>query len=923
MMEKRFFSVFLTVCLLFAMLPGLAPSVSALPAPAISVSISDTAGNTALREGASLAAAMTASGTVAGEVYAIAVTSGNITNNDWNYIKTYRMSLSSLTSFSVADAVYAVADMPDSTFQGCARLTEIDIPDVGTIGQYAFSQCDSLTEVELPDATTFGDNAFFNCDQLAEVELPKATSLGNYVFYNCPALTEVALPQLTSAGERAFAYCQALTGVSLPKLTSMGANMFYNCIGLAYAAIPRVTSIGSEGFKNCISLTALKVPGTPPAVGADAFMGTPETRRLIWVDANGDELTGDDLDHARTAYKAAEDGNTEDNLWYGWQIPMSSLSSIALDIGAGDIVAYAGPDSTFTVRQGSRLSNLVPNGTITITGTTGANKIVVDSVYANITLNNVAIDVSASENSCAFSLINGARVSLTLAGDNRLTSGKNRAGLEVARGQSITIDGNDTDSLTAASGGDFPGGAGIGGGGFGFENAGGTINITGGTITATGGNWATGIGGGRSGAGGAISISGGIIKAAGGGSGIGGGAYAEGGTINISAGNVTAIGGSSGIGGGYNNGSASNPACDAAITIMEAAAVKASSEYAGEAISANSGTLAAGSTARILAANFTSEQSSGVATAVYRAVYGTPVTDVTPGSSYNSIAFTLPEGAYNLKAAGRLQQYTNTGAPTSTDFEIPAATGIYTFDKVENAAAAYHSGGNGGDDSYQASPGLPYYIKDGKKVFIGLSATGGYIAPEGVTVLFGENPKRFTDIENHWAKASIDFVTEREIFQGIDKNNFGPETAMTRAMFVTVIGRLYEHSYGSVTGHIAFSDVDEGAYYADYVAWAHENGIIEGIGAAMFAPDAEVTREQMAEIIFRFAAFLGKTTKAVAEVTYPDQADISGWAMGSVAYCQSTGIITGGDGGSFAPKSAASRAEVAVVIERFIKEMLK
>ena len=148
---------------------------------------------------------------------------------------------------------------------------------------------------------------------------------------------------------------------------------------------------------------------------------------------------------------------------------------------------------------------------------------------------------------------------------------------------------------------------------------------------------------------------------------------------------------------------------------------------------------------------------------------------------------------------------------------------------------------------------------------------------------------------------------------------------MTRGMFVTVVGRLYERSYGSVTGTTAFSDVDKNAYYTAYVAWAHENGIVKGIGSNMFAPDGEVTREQMSAILYRFAKLLGKEPQGewMISITYPDKEDISDWAMGSAAYCQLTGIISGGEDGRFAPKSIASRAEAATVFERFIKEMLK
>ncbi len=1015
--------------MIFAMLPDFL-----MPASAGAANISVLINGADDRWGDNLSAAI--GGIGLDTITSIEVTDGGVTTADWNYMKSKHMDFSALTEFTVAGAVYPVADIPDVYYNPPTSpepifpypIERVIIPKVATIGEYAFVLRENLTEInlanvttvregaflgcnvlsdmEIPEAATIGNRAFYNCNNLTDVELPEVTEIGAEAFLNCDNLTDIEIPKATSLGNKAFAYCMELTEINIPKATTLGAEAFLDCYNLADVELPKVTEIGAGAFWACFNLTALKVPGTPPAVGSDAFVGCPQCRNLVFVDANGDELTGDGLDNARAAYKAAEDGDTGDNLWYGWNI----IPDVFLDIDDGDIDINGGSVSGNKITQGTLIyDNYDSNGMITITGTSDTNKIVVDGVDANVTLDNVSIDVSASEDVCAFELKNGANADLALSGDNSLTSGTNRAGLEVATGQSITIDGNDTDSLTATSKSGFLGAAGIGGGS-GFASSCGTINIIGGNITATGGNWSAGIGGGKSGLGGTVNISGGIITATGGGSGIGGGTYAEGGTINISGGNVTATGGASGIGGGYNNGSESNPACDAAITIMEAATVKASGAYKGEAISATGGTLESGSTARILTANFSENQSSSTKTEVFNEVYGnTPVSSITPAEDYLSAAFTLPEGTYNLKAAGNLQQYTNIGEPTGIDFVIPDAAGIYIFEEVEDApvltsvsisgtvqvgqtltaavspagaTASYQwkadstditgatgstyapaaadvdktitvtatatgewfgtvtsspigpvlaapANNNGGkkDNVRDRKPatGLPYYMKDGKKVFIGFSATGEYIVPEGVTVLFGENPKGFTDIENHWAKSSIDFVTEREIFQGMDENNFGPEISMTRGMFVTVIGRLYERSYGNITGNTVFSDVDPGAYYSGYVAWAHENGIIEGIGGDMFDPEREISHEQMAAIMFRFAKFLGKGPQGnwMINVTYPDSADISDWAMESAAYCQLTGIITGGDGGKFAPKAVSTRAEVATVIERFINEMLK
>ena len=222
---------------------------------------------------------------------------------------------------------------------------------------------------------------------------------------------------------------------------------------------------------------------------------------------------------------------------------------------------------------------------------------------------------------------------------------------------------------------------------------------------------------------------------------------------------------------------------------------------------------------------------------------------------------------------------------------------------------------------------LPYYNQEGAKVYIGFSAITGklykYIAPPGVTVEFTDNPKNFTDNTVAWAKPSIDFVTEREIILGTGQNIFSPDEGMTRAMFVTVIGRVYERSYGSVSGTSTFLDVDADAYYARYVGWANENGIIKGIEGNKFDPDAEVTREQMAVIMFNLATLLKKAAAADVSLTYADSASISSWAIEGAKYCQETKVINGRTGGSFAPQESATRAEASAVLQRFIVNMLK
>jgi uncharacterized repeat protein (TIGR02543 family) len=229
--------------------------------------------------------------------------------------------------------------------------------------------------------------------------------------------------------------------------------------------------------------------------------------------------------------------------------------------------------------------------------------------------------------------------------------------------------------------------------------------------------------------------------------------------------------------------------------------------------------------------------------------------------------------------------------------------------------------------------GLPYYYNDsGKKVFIGFasdhSGTMKYIAPTGKTVLFQENPKNFTDIAGHWGKSYIDFVTEREIFVGTSSRIFSPDAGMTRAMLATVIGRLYERSYGPLqtTGAHAFTDCSYSSWYGSYIDWCSEKGIIQGVGGGRFEPDRQITRQEMAAMLYRFAKVMKLSTGSTAgtKLNYSDAADIASWAREAALYCQEVGIITGRTGsGGFAPKDTATRAEVANALQPFIEIAVK
>lgn len=177
----------------------------------------------------------------------------------------------------------------------------------------------------------------------------------------------------------------------------------------------------------------------------------------------------------------------------------------------------------------------------------------------------------------------------------------------------------------------------------------------------------------------------------------------------------------------------------------------------------------------------------------------------------------------------------------------------------------------------------------------------------------------FRDIEGHWAKDDILFVVNRGLFNGIGNDKFGSDLSVTRGMYVTVLGRLAQ---AEVNGYknSSFSDISANAYYMAYVEWANKNSIVNGIGDRKYAPDAIVTREQLAVMMDKYAALIGFQLPTVYEEnTFSDDGKIDSWAKDAVRRMQMAGIINGREGNFFDPKSDVTRAEASAVLKRFIE----
>lgn len=179
----------------------------------------------------------------------------------------------------------------------------------------------------------------------------------------------------------------------------------------------------------------------------------------------------------------------------------------------------------------------------------------------------------------------------------------------------------------------------------------------------------------------------------------------------------------------------------------------------------------------------------------------------------------------------------------------------------------------------------------------------------------------FTDVStSDWFYDDVAFVYKNGLFSGTDSRSFSPNASMTRAMLVTVLYRL--EGEPTVTGRSSFTDVRSGAYYEKSVIWAAANGIVTGTDSTSFSPDAKVTREQLAAILYRYAQHRKLDTDASAKLnSFTDADSVSAYASEALGWAVSEGLINGASG-KLMPKGDATRAQVAAILHRFVKNVL-
>lgn len=174
----------------------------------------------------------------------------------------------------------------------------------------------------------------------------------------------------------------------------------------------------------------------------------------------------------------------------------------------------------------------------------------------------------------------------------------------------------------------------------------------------------------------------------------------------------------------------------------------------------------------------------------------------------------------------------------------------------------------------------------------------------------------FTDMNGHWAYDAVSYAYKNSLMNGVNASRFAPDSTLNRAMMVTMLYRMTGSP--AVSGNSVFSDVPSGKWYSDAVQWASVNGVVNGVGKDRFALDTQITREQMASMMMRYAQFKQYSTGKSADLSaFNDAGSISSWALESMKWANAAGLINGRTASTIAPQDTATRAEAATILMRF------
>ena len=266
----------------------------------------------------------------------------------------------------------------------------------------------------------------------------------------------------------------------------------------------------------------------------------------------------------------------------------------------------------------------------------------------------------------------------------------------------------------------------------------------------------------------------------------------------------------------------------------------------------------------------------------------------------------LPKNGTILNISAQVQPKNGTATRIHALNGTASVSVAYSLKNGENAAhlVAYYLAEDG---SFEKLPVI-YDAATGKATF----KTTHF----STFVITHEYSSDFSDVNlRKWFYNEVNTALENGWFKGLTATKFGPDDGMTRAMLVQV---LYRMSGSKAASTAQFTDVADGKWYAEAIAWASENGIVNGFTDGRFQPDTLITRQQLAAILYRYDTYRGHTPQGSAALDgYADAASVESWAAEAMSWANGNGLVTGVTPTTLVPNGTATRAQVAVILSRY------
>jgi hypothetical protein len=880
----------------------------------------------------------------------------------------------SLTEIKLPDSLEIIGD---HAFDNCRYLTSITIPaGVISIGQSAFESCEMLTEIELPDGLeSIGDNAFRDCRSLTSITIPAGViSIGYSVFERCESLTEIELPDsLESIGDSAFAYCDNLTSITIPAgVINIGQGVFDDCDNLTSISVDEgnsvyssesgalsdgnqviryppksiqtscvvpdgVTSIADRAFADCTNLTEIKLPAGLTNIGNFAFA---ECSGLTSIDIPESVISlGHYAFHGCAGLTSVVIPNGVTSITLGMFLSCTGLTSAVIPNSVTSIENRA-------FENCGKLTEIELPGGLTSIGywafeNTGIKKISIPASLITVGLsreegpfNDIAdlSEIKFEHGMESFpagilsgSLSNNPDVYIPMS----IASGADAAGFDLS--SDFTIHGvNDTYIIKWAEANGIKYNAvngeirktdiehawlnvpyqyiietGT------YENAGLDFKVVGGTLPD-----------------GLTLLPDGQFH----------GAPLETGTFTF----VVEV---------------RYPVFDYLLDIQSIVlTVEEPAGYPGDIelfksndypitdfVGESTATVDGVPVGYVLTyvrddigdrifrvADVDINEDGLIDEADNNFPYFTDFwldgKKLTSASAISGGDYGASEGSTVVTVYAKTFQNLDNGNHTvAAEFMIPDPEGGPPVQKV----AAQKFTLELTDPPKEDIPPAINEPEEPRPENTPPGGSGSVQTPPAVTppAEVSSAPARdnpFGDVsEGDWFYEDVLYAVENDLMNGTSAASFSPRTPMTRGMIITVLGRLAGADEDTNEGAAAsggFSDIEAGAYYTPYVAWAAANGLVSGTGAGGFAPNEDVTRQDLATLIARYAEFAGLSVPPLRPAeSFDDDALTADYAKDALRALTAGGILNGKPGNIFDPRGGATRAEVAAILHRFIE----